>query len=89
MEPEEKGLFVRILELATGITAITTVVVLSSVAGMNAYLAYQPSTLEAQVVAAPVSKTVFSIPATSLQIVEPGLAATTSTSTTTSSSAHE
>ncbi len=52
MDPEEKGVFVRILGLATGITAITTVLVLSSVAGMNAYLAYQPSSLEAQAIAA-------------------------------------
>ncbi|HEV3245521.1 MAG TPA: hypothetical protein VG102_04130 [Candidatus Paceibacterota bacterium] len=50
MEPEEKSLVIRILEIATGITAVTTVVILSSVAGMDAYLAYQPSALQAQVV---------------------------------------
>lgn len=66
MEPEEKSLAVRIIGLATGITAVTTAVVLSSVAGMSAYLAYQPSALEAQAIqAAPEKQLVgFQVPIT-------------------------
>ncbi len=52
MEPEKKNLFVRVLELATGITATTTVVVLSSVVGLTAYETYQPSALGAQTITA-------------------------------------
>jgi hypothetical protein len=50
MDPEKKNIVARILELATGVMAVTTVVLLSSVAGLNAYLAYQPSALEAQAI---------------------------------------
>lgn len=82
MNPEEKGVFVRILSLATGITAITTVLVLSSVVGMNAYLAYQPSSLEAQVIEVPTS-----ISTPSLQTIQSEFAATTSASTATTSNA--
>ncbi|MDR3571373.1 MAG: hypothetical protein P4L81_04195 [Candidatus Pacebacteria bacterium] len=52
MEPEKKSALARILEIATGIMAVTTVVILSSVAGMRAYIAYQPESLAAQAVAA-------------------------------------
>lgn len=50
MEDERKHLVVRLLELAIGITAIVAVVIFASVTGMSAYLAYQPSALEAQAV---------------------------------------
>lgn len=52
MEPEERSLFARLIGLTTAITAVVTAVVLASVAGSSAYLAFQPSSLEAQALAA-------------------------------------
>ena len=40
----------KLISYATGITAVTALVIVSSVAGANAYLAFQPSALEAQAI---------------------------------------
>lgn len=50
MQFDEKDLPVRVIELATGTVAVVAVLVFASVVGINAYLTYQPSALEAQVV---------------------------------------
>lgn len=52
MDPEEKNLFARVLGLATSSVVIVTLVVLSSVAGTSAYLAFQPANLEASAIVA-------------------------------------
>ena len=43
-------MLIRILELATGLVALTTILVLSSVTGMRAYMAFRPESFQAQVV---------------------------------------
>lgn len=52
VEPKEKHVFFRAIEAATATLAVGTVVVLSSVAGAKAYLAFEPSALEAQAISA-------------------------------------